>query len=267
MWESSRGENALLIQRRPVILFSGTPWKKINKVQPPDPLKLTDGQSAPSIDVYPWGESLTFDFVQDFNYSFMQSSWRESRSLTSREIYRLIATCEMIRTHSCHGCSLGQITSLAKGASERSIWMREKKQTGAIDFSPVGSTSLGFWLTQGGVPSLRPVTVTQLASTHIALSYQHPFSAFQSQPIHGIFPHWNTRVLGSVTACYASPCPPWLCYFVSLCGSSTCPFQHLIIEDFYSQEWNISTFVLYKSPVVHLLKSMKAEINWHHWKM
>lgn len=146
MWESSRGENALLIQRRPVILFSGTPWKK-NKQSAAalTPLKLTDGQRAPSIDVYPLGESLTFDFVQYFNYSFMQSSWRES---PSREIYRLIATYEMIRTHSCHGCSLGQITSLAKSASERSIWIREKKQTGAIDFSPVGSTSLGFWLTQ-----------------------------------------------------------------------------------------------------------------------
>lgn len=116
----------------------------------------------------------------------MQSSWRESRSLPSTEIYRLIPTCEMIRTHSCHGCSLGQITSLAKGASERSIWMREKKQTGAIDFSPVGSTSLGFWLTEAVcllwgwwlLPNWLALTLPSLINIHFLLSNHSPSMGF-----------------------------------------------------------------------------------------
>lgn len=93
----------------------------------------------------------------------------------------------MIRTHSCHGCSLGQITSLAKGASERSIWMHEKKQKGGYWFLTCWIYVSWLLINTGGVPSLRLVTVTQLASTHIALSYQHPFLLSNHSPSMGFF--------------------------------------------------------------------------------
>lgn len=161
----------------------------------------------------------------------------------------------MIRAHSCHRCSLDQITLLAKGTSEHSMWMRERKQTGAIDFSPFGSTSLGFWLTHAVfLLWARWLLPNWLALTSSSLINIHFFFPITGHPWYFV----------SGTAWYASPRLPWLFYFVSSCGTSTCQFHHFIIED---EEQNISTIVTYKSPVVHLLKSMKAEINWHQWKM
>lgn len=88
-----------------------------------------------------------------------------------------------------------------------------------------------FWLliNTGGVPSLSTVTVTQLASTHIVLSYQHPFSAFQSQPIHGIFAslkHKSFYIRDSLVCLTALTLTLLLCFPVWFIYMSISPFHH-----------------------------------------